>query len=122
MRAERDEAAVTVEIAVSRERVWAALAGDLRERGRHVEITVQDAPQHLRLVLRPRLGEEQTLDYSLQPLGDNITAVTAAVHTRGARYTLKRLLSFGRIDDGYLDAVAVGLSNLQTQLEDEEGR
>jgi hypothetical protein len=41
------------------------------------------------------------------------------VHSSGPFYSIKRLLSFGRLDQEYLHAVAIGLENLRKHLEGE---
>jgi hypothetical protein len=108
---------INVEIGAPCDRVWRALAGDLAQRGGHVHVAIQEPPRHLRLEIGSPLGGAQTLDYRLSPLSDSDTLVVGSVSTRGAWHTIKRLLSFGRIDAAYLHNVAVGLANLQAHLE-----
>ncbi|HLZ72990.1 MAG TPA: hypothetical protein VKV26_24065 [Dehalococcoidia bacterium] len=108
---------LTVEVAASRDAVWRALAGDLAKRGGHVEVLVEQPAEALRLVVAAGAGERFALDYRLDVLGPEDTAVIAAIEPSGPRYLLKRLLSFGAVDRGYLDALAVGLANLQSHLE-----
>jgi len=110
---------LSAEIEASRERVWAALSSDLRASGPHVEVMVREPPRRLQLQLRRAGGEVQLLDYRLEALGEEHTLVVASVHSRGPLYLLKRMLTFGRLDDSYLDAVAVGLENLRRHLEGE---
>ena len=111
---------LTVEVAAARQLVWDALVSELGERGDHVEIRLQQAPDALQLVVRPAPGERYTLGYRLEALGPGQTAVAAAIEPAGPRYLFKRLLSFGAVDRGYLDALAVGLANLQAHLESEQ--
>lgn len=108
---------LTAEVAAARQAVWDALAGELSGRGDHVEIVVQRAPEELRLVVRPAPGERYALGYRLAALGVEQTAVAASIEPAGPRYVFKRLFSFGAVDRGYLDALAVGLANLQAHLD-----
>jgi len=110
---------LTVEIGAPRDDVWAALAGDLVHRGDHVDVVGQEPPVSLQIVVRSAPGEQYTLWYRLDALDARHTAIVAAIEPVGWRYTLKRLFSFGTVDRGYLDAIAVGLANLRARLEPE---
>ena len=108
---------LTVEIAAPRDQVWKALLGDLAERGGHVRVFEQRGPDRLRLLVRASAGERTALDYRLNQLDSANTAVLASIEPSGPFYVVKRLLSFGNVEQGYLDALAAGLSNLQRHFE-----
>ncbi|HZQ36393.1 MAG TPA: hypothetical protein VFD32_10695 [Dehalococcoidia bacterium] len=108
---------LTAEVAAPRDAVWAALAVDLAQRGAHVRVLLERPDEALQLVVAAGPGERFALEYRLDRLGPEHTAVVAAIAPAGPRYLLKRLLSFGAVDRGYLDALAVGLANLQQHLE-----
>jgi hypothetical protein len=108
---------LTAEVTAPRAAVWAALASDLARRGEHVRVLLEQPDEALQLVVAAGLGERFALEYRLERLGPEQTAVIAAIAPAGPRYLLKRLLSFGAVDRGYLDALAVGLANLQEHLE-----
>ncbi|GEM_PF-1844398 len=111
---------LTAEVAASRDVVWRALAGDLAQRGEHVRVLIERPAEALRLMVAAGAGERFALEYRLDALGPEHTAVVAAIDPAGPRYLLKRLFSFGAVDRGYLDALAVGLANLQEHLEGPE--
>lgn len=111
---------LTAEVAAPRYAVWAALAGDLAQRGAHVRVLLERPDEALRLLVAAGPGERFALEYRLDRLGPEHTAVVAAIVPAGPRYLLKRILSFGAVDRGYLDALAVGLANLQQHLEGSE--
>lgn len=111
------EQELTAEIAAAREAVWSALRRDLDQRGDHVRVLVDRAPSSLQVVVQAGLGERLTLSYELSALDETNTAVRATVVADGPGYALKRLFSFGAVNRGYLDALAVGLANLQRFLE-----
>jgi hypothetical protein len=111
---------LTAEIAATRESVWSALTGELALKGGHVDVTLQSAPADLHLVVRPGALERYTLTYALSRLDDAVTAVSATIEPAGPWYVAKRILSFGAVDRGYLDALAVGLANLRVHLEGDE--
>jgi hypothetical protein len=108
---------LTADIAADRASVWAALQRDLSFRGNHVTILTELPPTELRILVRSALGERLQLSYALSEVDEFNTIVVAAVEPAGAGYTLKRLLSFGAVDHGYLHALAIGLANLQAHLE-----
>jgi hypothetical protein len=109
---------LTADMAASRETVWAALQRDLAERGGHVDVLELDEPAMLRLVVKTSVGESLALGYLLNALEPQHTAVTASIEPRGPLYTLKRTLSFGAVDQGYLAAIATGLDNLRRFVEE----
>jgi hypothetical protein len=111
---------LTIEIGAPRDAVWAALRNDLDHRGDHVRVLVDHAPAELEIQVHAGPGERLTLRYELIPLDETNTAVRATVAPAGPGYLVKRLLTFGALDRGYLDALAVGLANLQRHLEGEE--
>lgn len=111
---------LTAEVAAPRAAVWSALAGDLAKRGQHVRVLLERPDEALQLVVAAGPGERFALEYRLDRVGPEHTAVVAAIDPAGPRYLLKRLLSFGAVDRGYLDALAVGLANLQQYLEGAE--
>jgi len=108
---------LTAEVAAIRQVVWDALALDLSRRGNHVDVLLEREPEELRIRVRPGPGETYLLVYQLRVLDDDLTAVQASIDPAGVRYVLKRLLSFGAVDRAYLDAVAVGLANLQDHVQ-----
>ena len=108
---------LTAEIAAPRDQVWKALLGDFAERGGHVRVLEQRGPDRLRLLVRASAGERTALDYRLNQLDSANTAVLASIEPSGPFYVVKRLLSFGNVEQGYLDALAAGLSNLQRHFE-----
>lgn len=108
---------ITVEIGADRTSVWSALVRDLGARGAHVEIVRQHTPEDLTLRIRAGLGEEQILRYTLVELDELHTAVVASIEPSGPLHVLKRLFSFGAVDQHYINAVAVGLANLQRYVE-----
>ncbi len=111
---------LTAEVAAPRAAVWAALARDLAHRGAHVRVLLERPDEALQLIVAAGPGERFALEYRLDRLGPQHTAVVASIDPAGPRYLLKRLLSFGAVDRGYLDALAVGLANLQQHLEGPE--
>jgi hypothetical protein len=108
---------LTAEVASSLERVWEALVGDLAQGGDHVRVVERERPFRLRLDVRHGAGERLLLSYELSTLDDANTAVRATIEPVGPRYLLKRAVTFGSVDRGYLDVLAVGLQNLQVHLE-----
>lgn len=112
---------LTAEIAAPREQVWDALSRDLAQRGSHVRVLEQREPVALQLLVRSAGGERLALAYRLEALDGHNTAVSASIQPSGPLYALKRLLSFGAAEQGYLDLLAAGLSNLQRHFEDESG-
>ncbi len=111
---------LTAEVAAPRAVVWAALAGDLAHRGGHVRVLLERPDEALQLIVAAGPGERFALEYRLDRLGPEHTAVVAAIEPAGPRYLFKRLLTFGAVDRGYLDALAVGLANLQQHFEGPE--
>jgi len=108
---------LTAEIAAPRSDVWAALARDIGNRGEHVVVLEERAPEIVRLRVRVSAGEHHTLGYRLAELGVSHTAVTASIEPAGPVYFARRLLSFTAVERGYLDAIAAGLANLQQHFE-----
>ncbi len=108
---------ITAEIAASRETVWEALQRDLGERGGHVQVVELAPPERLQLVVRTATGESLTIGYILTELDAGHSAVTASVEPAGPMYTLKRIFSFGAVEQGYLAAMAMGLENLRVFIE-----
>ena len=108
---------LTAEVSAGIEAVWEALAGDLARRGEHVLVLEERAPAALRLAVYTGPGERLLLDYELARLDESNTAVHVAIEPRGVRYALKRLLSLGAVDRGYLETLAIGLQNLQEHLD-----
>ncbi len=108
---------LTVEIGAAREAVWTALRRDLDQRGEHVRVLVDRVPAELEILVQAGPGERMTLRYELVALDDANTAVHATIDAAGPGYAVKRLLSFGAVDRGHLNALAVGLANLQRHLE-----
>jgi hypothetical protein len=111
---------LTAEVAAGRELVWDALSADLAKAGAHVLVLEQRRPAALRLDVRNGPGERLLLDYELVALDGSNTAVRAGIEPLGMRYTLKRLVTLGAVDRGYLDVLAVGLQNLQLYVEGNE--
>ena len=108
---------LTAEVASTVERVWQALVGDLAQGGDHVRVVERERPSRLRLDVGHGPGERLLLSYELSTLDDANTAVRATIQPVGPRYLLKRVVTFGSVDRGYLDVLAVGLQNLRVYLE-----
>lgn len=108
---------LTAEVAASLELVWSALRRDLEHRGEHVGVLVDRPPAELRLLIRSSPGERLALSYELAALDEGNTSVHAVIEPEGPSYRLKRLITFGAVDRGHLDALAVGLANLQRHFE-----
>lgn len=98
-------------------KIWRALMADLEAGDRSAyEIEQSTANERLALWVSLQGGIRARLTYRLVPRDDH-TEVVATMEPEGLRYTLARIITFGRINTNYELVLVQGLSNLKRAAE-----
>lgn len=97
--------------------IWRALMGDL-DAGDSSAYEIEEATPNEQVALWVGLqgGIRARLTYTLIPR-DGLTEVVATMEPRGLRYTMARIITFGRIDTNYELVLVQGLANLKNAAE-----